>query len=85
MINNFIDNVNLGDSTSSKHLFRSLDRHKEDYSGIELRHSVHYNVQYYPDLFMKYKDSFSIAITIITDQMSNYNIVSRGGLIICVH
>ena len=50
VINNFIDNANLDESTSLKHLFSSLDRHNKDDYGIELQHSVNYNIPDYTDI-----------------------------------
>ena len=50
MINDFIDNINLDESTSLKHLFSSLDRNDEDDYGIDLQHSSYYSVNDYTNL-----------------------------------
>lgn len=61
MMNYFIDDVNLDESTSLEHLFNSLDRHHKDNYGLNSQHSVYYNVKDYTDLPMQYEDGFRIA------------------------
>ena len=60
MINDYIENINLDETTSLKQLFSSFDRSNEDDYGIELQHSAYYCINNYIDILRQYENGLSI-------------------------
>ena len=60
MINDFTDNINLDEFTSSKHLFSSFNRYDEDDYGIGLQHSRYYSVHNCIQILLRYRNKFSM-------------------------
>ena len=59
MINDYIENINIDESTSLKQLFSRCDKCKDHYE-IELQHSAYYSVNSYINILRQYEERLSI-------------------------